>query len=162
MPKPNMKPATVKIEDSPTKERRRQNGGVVSEIIDRDVNDTVLVKRYKAVWECPLDTYKDLGVINEPQHHAGISFRQAYHLAVLCRKAAHERINLNISHTGLTKSESLLKQAYKILPPYYRPIIIDICGHDESATSEIELLHLKEGLKKLSNYWNMAAMEVCE
>jgi Zn-dependent oligopeptidase len=113
------------------------------------------------VYDCPIDALKIYRVINEDQHKAAIAFREAYHLAVRCRQAAHERISQNRSHTGLTKSERMLKEAYKILPSYEKPIIIDVCGHDEAPTSEIDLFRLKEGLTKLSNYWNMTAMEVC-
>ncbi len=46
----------------PTKERHYQNGGVTFDVIDHD--HKILVKRYRAVWECPLDAYMEQGAIS--------------------------------------------------------------------------------------------------
>src|SRR4029079_5450248 len=106
---------------------------VISEIIDRDANGKVLIKRYRAVWECPLDAYLGRRAISEPEHRAGLKFRRAYHRAVLSRSAAYRRLNNSSTNTGPTSSDKLLKQAYRTLSPYYKGTIIDICGYDQRA-----------------------------
>ena len=73
----------VRIGESPTPERRRQNGGVNAEVVDRDVTGQILIQRYKAFADCPLDIYFLRGQLTEAEYKAGIKFRNAYFRAVL-------------------------------------------------------------------------------
>src|SRR6202044_1104230 len=91
----NRKSHPIKIGAIPTKERRRQNGGVFSEVIDRDANGKVFMKRYRAVWECPLDVYRDQKVINDREYRAGLRFHEAYYGAVICRKHQFHPVSKN-------------------------------------------------------------------
>jgi len=137
-----------------TKERRRQQGGVMTEIVNRDVDGKILIKRHKAVWECHLDEYYDRHTIGEPEHKAGIIFRRAYFQAVLCRRAAYERYKRNLTTIEATPSEKLLKSVYRTLPSYTMGVIIDICGHDRRARYIGELNTLKNGLERLAIVWD--------
>ena len=154
--------APIRAGATPTKERRRQNGGVVAETIAQEGSGKALFNRYRAVWECPLDAYRDFRVITKLEHLAGIRFREAYHRAVLSRPAIRERLNNYPTSTRLTMSEKLLNDAYSTLPPYNKRVIIDICGHDLLAQDGKRLNALKKGLGHLALRWHMAAIEVCE
>jgi len=142
----------------PTKERRKQNGGVVSEVIERDGDS--LTKRYRAVWECPLDAYLGKGLITERQYVVGLMFRQAYHRAVKSKSAAQNRLALS-SSTREGLSEKVLKSAYKKLSPHNMGSIIDICGHDLPAQDSVKLGRLQKGLGELADLWKVAAIEIC-
>src|SRR5580698_4089668 len=94
---------TVKMGESPTEERRRQNGGVTSELIGRDASGKALVNRYRAVWESPLDMYRDTKLISASEHKAGEQFKNAYFSAVITRRAANERLSGEIPSLGATR-----------------------------------------------------------
>lgn len=162
MPKCKPRITTVKMGETPTKERRHQNGGVMSETVARDVDDKSLVKRYRAVWECPLDVYKDRKIITEPEHRAGLRFRQAYHRTVLSRSAARERLNRYPAKEGLTMNEKLIKDAYHVVSPHNIGAVIDVCGHGQMIWSSKALESLRKGLGDLAVSWHSAAIEVSE
>lgn len=147
---------------SPTPERHRHNGGVIATALGLAADGKTFTNQYRAVWECPLDAYKDLHVISEAEHLAGLRFRQAYHRAVLSRRAGFERLNNRPIDTRLTPSERLLKDAYKKLSLYNRGTVIDICGHDQLARDMDALEKLRKGLGHLAVAWHSAAIEVTE
>jgi len=150
---------TVRAGEAPTPERRFHNGGVVSEIVDRDISHSILVKRYKAAWECPLDAYLIRGAITEPEHRAGVKFRNAYLRAVLrlriedigtgCRGSA------DMAALTPIYSQRLLNDAYSALSTKQRAILISVCGHDEVAGATPRLKTLHRGLEKLCEVWKI-------
>lgn len=146
----------------PTKERHQHSGGVMAEAIELDGQGKTLMHRYRAVWNCPLDAYKDMNVISEPEYQSGLRFRQAYYRAVLSRRAGYERLNNHLADTSLTPSERLLKDAYRIIPSYNKGTVIDICGHDQPAETMDALEKLRKGLGHLAVAWHSAAIETCE
>lgn len=152
---PHMKTGMV-----PTKERQQHSGGVMAEAIKLDNQGRTLMHRYRAVWDCPLDAYKDMNVITEPEYQSGLRFRQAYYRAVLSRRAGYERLNCHPTNTSLTPSERVLRDAYRIIPSYNKGTVINICGHDRYAESEKEVKALRNGLGRLARCWHMAAVEV--
>ncbi|MDX2028235.1 MAG: hypothetical protein SFW62_06335 [Alphaproteobacteria bacterium] len=151
--------ATVRIGEKPTPERRNQNGGVISEIVDRGAGDKILVKRYRAVWECPLDTYLCRRVISEQEYRAGLKFRHAYFRAVLGIKVD----NIGSGSGGdremamLTPiySERLLNDAYEALSFKQKEIVISVCGHDEVVGETAKLKTLHRGLERLCDVWKI-------
>lgn len=153
----------ARMGQAPTSERRRQNGGVFAEIIDRDARGRILMRRYKAVWECPLDAYLDHGAISPAEHQAGLKFRRAYFSAVLCKRAAYERKGCNTPFIIIrpTSSERTLREAYRAVSTYSIGAIIDICGLDQPAKDREKLERLRKGLGQLSALWGMAGAEVC-
>ena len=145
--------SSVRIGETPTRERRHHNGGVVSEIIDRDVSGNILIKRYKSVWDCPLDAYLDRAVISESEHEAGYKFRYAYFRAVLGIRVADvgsgNKGDPEMAFLNPLYSTRLLNEAYEALSPKQAAIIINVCGHDEVAGDTDRLQTLRRGLKKL-------------
>jgi len=150
----------VRTGETPTKERRRQNGGVIAEVVDRDADGRIFIKRYRAVWECPLDAYLDYRVITEPEHKAGLLFRGAYLSAILSRRAAYERLDKNAAYQDPIQSERMLKEAYRTLSSHYKAAIIDICGHDLPARDMVKLGRMKKGLGQLADLWKATAEKV--
>lgn len=150
---------TVRIGDKPTQERQNHNGGVEAETVDRGVNGKILVKRYKAVWECPLDAYLGRGAISELEHLAGLKFRNAYLRAVLRLKIADIgagcRGDLEMAALTPIYSEKLLNDAYAALSPKQKAIVIDVCGHDEVAGDTAKMKTLHRGLEKLCDVWKI-------
>jgi len=59
-------------------ERRRQLGGVMTEVVDRDAGGKAYMKRHRVRIECMLDYYYDSFRINDPQLKAGLKFREIY------------------------------------------------------------------------------------
>ncbi len=152
----------VKNGTAPTKERRDRNGGVTSEAVAWDGHGKAFIDRYRANWECPLDAYRDLKILNGQQYRAGMRFRQAYHHAVLSRRATRERLSRYPTTTELTMSEKLIKDACAALSPHNRKIVTDVCGHDAVIWSPQALETLKRSLGNLAVHWMAAAIEVCE
>ncbi len=150
----------IKTGITPTNERHQHNGGIMAEAITLDSQGKALMHRYRAVWECPLDAYKDKKITTEPEYLSGLRFRQAYYRAVLSRRAGYERLNTRPVDTSLTRSERILRDAYRILPSYNMGAVVDICGHDHYAESEKKVKALRSGLGRLARCWHMAAMEV--
>ena len=145
---------------APTPERRKQNGGVIAERIIRNANDRGFITRYRAVWSCPLDAYRDSNFITRAEHLAGIIFHKAYYGSVLCRAAHMERLGNCAASDRLSPHERILKQAYRTLSFPSRKAVINICGHEEPARDEKKLQELRRGLGELARCWNTAAMEV--
>lgn len=146
---------------APTKERHQHRGGVVAETITIQCHRPTQVRRYRAVWDCPLDAYKSVQAISSAEYRAGLQFREAYQHAVFSRGAEHERLNRYIGlNTELTESEHLVEGALRALPPHTAGTVIDICGHDRFAESQLEIKALQSGLGGLANYWGMTAAEI--
>jgi len=145
--------SSVRTGATPTKERRRQHGGVTFDVIDRDYHNKILVRRYRAVWECPLDAYVDKGAISVSEHWAGLKFREAYFQAVLCKAAICDRIRKYTPDIGYSPGERVLKEAYRALSHEYKGAVVDICGHDQPARDMAKLDRLKKGLGQLAELW---------
>src|ERR1700722_14873178 len=89
------RPPSIKTGARPTKERQHHNGGVYTEVIDRNEDGKVFMTRYRAVIESPLDAYRHHNLINEPEYRAGLRFHKAYYGAVLCRKEDYRPVTSN-------------------------------------------------------------------
>lgn len=158
MPKNRAKPKST----APTQERRIHNGGVVSEPVTWDKDGKSVVNRYRAVWETPLDAYKDSDLITDPQHKAGLRYREAYHKAVLSRPPIYKGLVPTPANTELTKSEKLIKDAHRIISPDNKEVVVNVCGHGQMIYSERALDKLRKGLGELAISWHMAAIETCD
>jgi len=69
-------PAPARIGEEVTPERRKKQGGIKKEIVDRDVTGKAYIERYKANEECALDHYLRTRKITERQHKAGMKIRR--------------------------------------------------------------------------------------
>jgi hypothetical protein len=148
---------TVRIGETPTQERRSHDGGVKAEIVDRDISDKVLIKRYRAVWECPLDTYLDRAAISPPEHRVGQKFRRAYFRAVFGIRVEDVGSgcegDFEMSMLTPIYSQRILKQAYEALSLKQKEIVINVCGHDEVAGSTAKVKTLHRALERLTDLW---------
>jgi hypothetical protein len=154
-------PSSIKDGVPPTKERRSQNGGVYVEVIRRDPKGHSLIKRYRAVWECPLDAYRDLGVINSQEHKAGLKFRRLYYATVICR-AVNDRGTRPEGDNQVDKFEKQLRSAIQTLPPPSKETVIAVCGHNQVFWSSQALEKLRKGLGHLALNWHRTAIEVAD
>jgi hypothetical protein len=149
----------VRFGETATKERKGQQGGVVTEVIDRDLSGKALIKRQRALEECSLDAYLRRGIIGSEEHMVGLRFRHAYLRAVL--KVQVDDIgggsqgDPEMSALVVLKAERLLKEAYKVLSIAQRDIIITVCGYGDWAGGSYKLETLHRGLEKLVDLWRV-------
>jgi len=153
---------SIKLGITPTKERHLHNGGVVSETIRTDRHSKTYVKRYRAVWESPLDVYYDHKIITEPEYRAGLRFHRAYYGSVMCRRREMHLTSQQQADLQPTSLEGLLKEAYTALPLDRLGVVVNVCGYNEMAKDGVMLEKLRKGLGHLAVKWNMAAIEVCD
>lgn len=145
---------------APTNERHLQNGGLIKEVIPGSGRLGHFIKRYRAVWECPLDAYRDNGVINREEYRAGRRFHRAYYGVVLLRRRDCRPISAEHATWKETAVEKLLKLSRQIVAPEDLNAVIEICGHSQPARNSRALVCLKRGLGDLASQWHLAAAEV--
>lgn len=162
MPKPQSekKLSTMRVGTAPTKERRRQNGGVIKEIIKNTASGK-LIRRYRAVYECPLDAYLSADLISKAEHCAGIGFRRAYYGAVISRPTDSRPVSAEEAAKEPTMYEKALGQVYSILPSDEMSAVINVCGFSEHSWNPQAYEKMRKGLGHLAVQWNMAAFETC-
>ena len=150
---------SVRTGETPTQERRRQNGGFTVEVIDRDVENRILIQRYRALSESPLDAYCLRNALTGAEYKAGVKFRQAYFRAVLKIKVNDmgEGAKGDVEISALTPiySEKLLREAYEAISPKQKAVIIAVCGHDEYLGDTYKIQTLHRGLEKLVDLWKL-------
>lgn len=148
---------------APTKERRRQNGGIICEVLESDSKGRPLMTRYRAVWECPLDVYRDRKLISPVQYRAGLRFHRIYRSAVLRRHRDDLRpTSLEQAAMEPTMQDKLLNEAYHILVPGEVDVVITVCGHNQMIYSAKAYEKLRKGLGHLAIAWHTNAIAVCE
>jgi len=145
---------------SVTKERQRQNGGVVTEPIHEKSDGKTYIKRQRAVSECILDYYLAHNKITEVEHDAGMKFRRAYLRAVL-RIWTDEGSGGSHGDPEMAAllpiiSEQVLREAYGVLSPRQKAVIISVCGHDAWAGETHVLKTLHRGLAQLIKLWRLS------
>ena len=146
----------------PTKERHQHNGGVDEEVVAWDSEGNPIATRFRAVWECSLDAYRDFGLISKKEHKTGIEFRRIYSNAVSNRNLDMLPTTEVEASKKPTRSETKLKQAYNAVPSDEMEVIVTVCGnnfHIQSASAH-EKLH--KGLGHLAVAWCSADIEVTE
>jgi hypothetical protein len=151
--------SAMRVGIAPTKERRRQNGGVIKETIKN--SHKKYVSRYRAVWECPLDVYRDADLISPKEHYAGIGFRRAYYGAVISRPRDSRPVSAEEAAKEPTMYEKALDQVYNILPSDELNAVINVCGFSEHRWNPQAYEKMRKGLGHLAVQWNMAAFETC-
>lgn len=148
---------TIRIGETPTPERRHHNGGVVSEAVDRGANDQILILRYKAIAECPLDIYYVKNRISEAEYKTALRFRHAYFRGVLDLKVGGigggDQGAVGLGPLAVIYSRELLDQAYKALSASQKAAVISVCGHDEWAGTTAKVKTLCRALQELAKLW---------
>ena len=147
---------------TPTKERYQHNGGVKKEIIESDNENNPIAVRYKAVWECMLDVYKDFGLINNKEHKTGIEFRRVYYDAAQACNVDMLPTTEEQSLEEPTTSETKLKQAYDTLPSDEMNVVVNVCGNNFHIRNSRAHEKLRKRLGHLAIAWHSAAIEITE
>lgn len=153
----------VRLGETATKERRRHDGGVVTEVVERDPAGNAYIKRQRAYSECRLEMYFRRNYLAEPEFRAGMKFREVYlrHLCGIRLGGSYAPYLNERGHAdaegrvmaGLA-SERVLQAAYGALSEKQKEIVRSVCGHDQSAMRAARILTLKRGLEKLATLWH--------
>ena len=146
----------------PTKERHQHNGGVDEEVVAWDSEGNPIATRFRAVWECPLDAYRDFGLISKVEHKAGIEFKRVYYNAVLASQIDILPTTEAEVSKKPTRSETKLKQAYDAVPSKEMEVIVTVCGNNFHIQSATAYEKLRKGLGHLAVAWCSADIEVTE
>ena len=136
-------------------------GGIVTEVVDRDLRGNPIIKRDRSVIECHLDIYKYRELIDIPQHDAGTIFRKADQRYVLRIKVEDDvqggRADVEMAMLSIPYSKKLLDQAHAVLSPQQWAVIEAICGLDDTAGNSYRFETFVRGLDKLVDLWKTNA-----
>ncbi len=149
----------VRVGERATMELRAQCGGVITEVIDRDLRGNPYMVRDRVRVECSLDYYLWKGHLTKEEYEAGLKFRRAYQRAVLGLKvedpASTGAYDPEMAMLIVPISEEILRAAYDEMSGAQKKIVIDVCGHNKYAgtTDRIQTLH--RGLEKLATLWRL-------
>lgn len=142
-----------------TPERQKQQGGVVSEVVDRDAHGNVYQRRHRAVAECMLDAYHYRGNLTEDEYQAGMKFRRAFLRAVFGLNvedpASSGEYDPEMAMLIVPISEELLRAAYAELTSAQKKIVMSVCGYDECAGNSDRIETLHRGLERLAKLWKI-------
>jgi len=152
----------IRLGELATKERRHQNGGIETEVIDRNLSGAAYIKRHRAYAECVLDSYFRREYLSQAEFQAGMKFRDVY-LRHVCGVKVSDNTNPFINESGGSdiefammagfESERILRAAYNVLSEKQRTIVRSVCGHDERASESKKIETLQRGLRKLAALW---------
>lgn len=158
------RPSFVHIGMLATPERCHQQGGVTTEIVDRDSTGRVYIERDRANEECALDLYLLKKRISNPQHKAGLRLREAY------VRAAHgmecsvlgEQFVANAGSGDNEEKMALYIDALKtlsvvwpLLTPVQQRVLRRVCGYNEYASNYNDKETLVRGLDLLAKHWGI-------
>jgi hypothetical protein len=146
-----------------TPERRRQAGGVVTEMIDEEGSRGRKVKRHKARYDCMIEFYADENAFSERQTKAALKYREIY-LSGMHGQSGKYLCNPFTIDCGRADPESriighmhnlrLLVEANELLTQEERDIVRDVCAYDKAASAyELKRILLR-ALDVLADYWN--------
>ena len=152
----------VRVGELATPERRRQLGGVMTEVVDRDATGKAYIKRHRARFECALDEYFNMFQISNPQYMAGLKFREIYlrvnygtNSKILCQPFLMDTGQGDPEWKMLAHIDCArwLDEATKKLSPEQLYVVRNVCGHDEYAGSHARKKTLLRGLNVLAEHW---------
>ncbi len=153
----------ILIGELATPERRRQLGGVKTEVVVSDENGRRKMKRDIARYECMIEFLFDEGIATQRQTKAALKYREIYlsgqhgqsgrylcaPFTIDCGRADPE--NRIISHMHNLR---LLIEANELLTKEERDIVRDVCGYDKAPSAyEIRYILLR-ALDVLADYWH--------
>ena len=144
-----------------TVERQRQLGGMITEVVDRDLRGNSILKRHKAKIECHLDIYLYREQLSVPEYDAGMIFRKAYMRYVLGIKVDDDvqggRADAEMAMLAIPYSKKLLDQARAALSLPQWVVIEAICGLDDTAGGSSRFATFRRGLEVLVDLWKTDA-----
>jgi len=141
------------------KERHGHGDRIIKEVIDRDLSGKALITRQKIEFPTVLDRYLHHNRLSLSEYKAGIKFQHAYMRAVL--KVRVEDIggggkaDPEMAYLVVVHSEKILREAYALLSPKQKEIIINVCGHDCFACGYYKMQSLRRGLEILASLWKL-------
>jgi hypothetical protein len=158
----------VRVGELATPERRRKQGGVMTEVVDRDVSGKAYIKRHRVRIECMLDHYFHNFRISDHQYMAGLKYREIY-LRAMHGYSAKVLCNPFLMEAGQADPEGKmlahidcgrwLEDANKILAPAEQAIVRNVCGYDSYAGGRDNKNILMGALDKLAVLWGYATPE---
>jgi hypothetical protein len=152
----------VRVGEMATPERCRQLGGVMTEVVDRDVNDKAYIKRHRARLECMLDYYFLHYRISDPQYMAGLKFREIFlrvnygaNCKILCSPFIIGAKRSDPESKILAHLDCLrwMDEASRTLSQEQLDVVRRVCGYDQYAGGRDSKRILLRGLDKLAAYW---------
>ncbi len=156
--------SSLRIEELATEERRKQNGGVITEVIDRDATGKVHIERHRAKNECILDYYLRTHRINLAQHEAGTKLSELFARALHGTDSTALNDVFSFDGLGGHAQEKMadfveaMEQLRVILPKLSSPqkrVLRNVCGYNECAGTYANRLTLARGLEKLARHWHL-------
>jgi hypothetical protein len=150
----------ARIGEEPTVERRRQLGGTVREVLDRDAGGKATILRHKDLMECMLDAYFLSKHISKQELEAGMKYRKAWLRArhgikVSDPSSLHVPVSYEDSLNLVFESERILKQADGVLSTAQRNAVIKVAGEDKRAGGTDMIETLGRGLERLARRWGI-------
>ncbi|MGB9152208.1 MAG: hypothetical protein WCD70_03870 [Alphaproteobacteria bacterium] len=145
-----------------TPERRRQLGGVVTEMVDEDGSSRRKMKRHKARYDCMIEFYCDEGTFSDRQTKAGLKYREIYLSGIhgqsgkyLCNPFTIDcgRADPENKIIGHMHNLRLLVEANELLTEEERGIVRDVCAYDRVASAYDLKRILLRALDVLADYW---------
>jgi hypothetical protein len=152
----------VRVGELATPERRRQLGGVMTEVIDRDAGGKAYMKRHRVRIECMLDYYFNAYRINERQYTAGLKFREIYlrvnydtNCKILCSPFLINTGRADPEGKIMAHMDCIrwLDEACKLLSSEQLTMVRKVCGYDEYAGTFANKKTLLRGLDILAAHW---------
>lgn len=138
-------------------ERCQQLGGMITEVVDRDLRGSPILKRHKARIECHLDLCLIRECINIPEYEAAMIFRKAYLGYVLGIKVDDNvqggRADAELAMLAIPQCKKILDQAHAVLSPQQWTVIEAVCGMDDTAGSGNRFATFRRGLERLVDLW---------
>ena len=155
----------VKTSDHGTKERARQEGGLIIEPAEKTKGGQVIQTRARGKSVSSLHWYLKKGSITEQMYEAGLIFalwfNRAEH-APSIRSCLDSPIRIDKSFNVHSNSPFSNEDARrhiiktcKILSSLERNVIIDVAGFEKRAGGEKRTLALKTGLRALATYYKL-------
>jgi len=154
--RPRKKSLPVRMGEVPTVEFCKQMGRTVEEVIERDIRGKVLTLRHRLYTACVLDAYFLRGLIDGPEHRAGLKYRLAW-------LRARDGLNVNNpyrvgtaasncpeSMRVIEESERILKMADEKLTTAQKALVIKVCGENRRAGDQDKIDTLGRGLENLA------------
>ena len=146
-----------------TRERRRQLGGVMTEVVPSESAGHTPVMRQRARVENVLDIMFRYRVnpLSDRQYKAGLKFYEIYNRSrygvqfkVLCNPfLIGDHGDAEWKVLAHVHCERYLVEAYKALTPEEQHLVRKVCGHDDFPENKREHKFIRIALDKLATHW---------
>jgi len=157
----------IRVGEMATPERRKQLGGVMTEVVASELPGEPPSKRQRTRVENVLDIMFRYRVnpLSIPQHTAGLKFYELFNhdknvprFKVLCNpfKIEYRPDDAEWKALAHVHSARYLVEAYKQLTEEEQAVVRKVCGYDEFPEGKREHRLLRLALDKLALFWGHA------